>query len=247
MSQKFFKFNQFLCKHSHHGLTECNPKVPCGCGKCIGISLYILANLYECESESLSPERAFQLTEMYAKMLKMTRNPMTLEPTVMGNFSHLEQIISTLQLKYQSYEKYPFGDFFYSFDGSGFALAYLYACDSIKGLSSQYLFCTSFKDRQDAISVGRSIGGNHTGFIVWENSNFFIFDPNVGGGLFQFGIARITPYTIEGGFNIMSVKLGSSQKVRLVSIFKPRFDLETKNSCILNNALKDIHSFKEDI
>ncbi|MDC9580698.1 hypothetical protein PSI15_03780 [Xenorhabdus sp. PR6a] len=248
MTQKFFRFDQYFCRHSQHGLTQCNPQVACGCGRCIGISLYLLANLYECESESLSPEKAFELTEMYAKMLRMTRNPLTLEPTVMGNFSHLEQIISILQIKYQSYEKYPFGDFVYSFDRhhSGFALTCVYLFDSIRDLSSQSLFLKSFKDKQDAISTNRYIGPNHVGFIVWSDAKFFIFDPNVGGGLFQFSAAKLTPNLIEGNINFLHIKLNSFQRVRLVSIFIPCFDLENKNRSILNVALKDIYSFKNN-
>ncbi|MBI6550472.1 hypothetical protein [Xenorhabdus lircayensis] len=248
MNQKIFRFDQFLCRHSHHGLTECNPIIPCGCGKCIGISLYILANLYECESENLSPEKAFELTEMYVKMLKMSRDPMTLGPTAMGNFSHLEQIISTLQMKYQSYEKYPFGDFIYSFDSagdrSGFALTYVYSCFSNKSLPYNHLFLRSFNDKQDAINTNRYVGPNHVGFIVWRDSSLFIFDPNIGGGIFKFSMDKLTPFFIEGHINLLSVQLKNPQRVRLISIFKPRFDLENKNKHIINNALKDIYSFK---
>ncbi|OTA21113.1 hypothetical protein Xbed_00759 [Xenorhabdus beddingii] len=246
MNENYFEFNQLSCRRSLHGLTECNPKVPCGCGMCAGISLYILTNLYECESENLSPEKAFELTEMYTKMLKMTRNPFTLEPTEMGKFSHLEQSIRILQMRYQTYQKYPFGDFIYSLGHSGFALIEVYACDSINNLPSNSLFLKNANERQDAINNNRYIASNHMGFIVWKDNHLFIFDPNVGGKLIRFSNKdiTITPYLIEGNINLMCVESRNPQRVRLVTIFKPNFDVRHKNKDILNNALKDIHSFR---
>ncbi|REF28571.1 hypothetical protein BDD26_3503 [Xenorhabdus cabanillasii] len=63
--KEFFEFDQ-------------NYWMPRGPGRCAGISLYILTNLYECESKLLTPKKAFMIWEilvllwpMFIYMMKM--------------------------------------------------------------------------------------------------------------------------------------------------------------------------------
>ncbi|WP_340608184.1 hypothetical protein [Xenorhabdus bharatensis] len=220
--------------------------MPKGQGRCVGISLYILTNLYECGIENHSLKELFSLAKMYARMIKMARDPINYSPTVMGNFSHLEQSIATLHFKYCPFGKYPISNFIYTLDCSGFALIdfYLYIKDQ-RGPGSK-MYYSNEEERSNYKDSGKSFSVNHAGFVIWRGAEMFIFDPNTGGGLFDYGNIKITREMINSMSNMLYMNCDYDNRVEVVSLYKPIFDGVHKNTNkkILNNALKDIHLFR---
>jgi hypothetical protein len=229
----FFAFNQ----------SYWNPR---GHGRCMGISLYILTNLYECEPILLIPRRAFELSKTYARMLKMARDPINLAPTVMGNFSHLEQSITTLHMRYRKDNKIPAGNFIYNFEYSNFALACVYLYNESDNYQNKNAYYKSEEEYKNIKDTDKHISINHVIVIVWHGGELFIFDPNVGGALFNYGSMKISRSTVQIAANIMYMNLNYDARINVVSIFKPKFNCQYKNTNkkLINNALKDIHLYK---
>jgi hypothetical protein len=192
--ERSFRFDQIdFIRHSHRlSYLRCGDR----CGQCSAISLYILLNIYESENYSsvILPAKAFELAETYAKMLKATRYPMTWTPTAMGQVSNLRETISKLDKTFNRAN--PAGDCISNFNGFGSGIYYASCLTGNQPTKNAgELFFKNISDANYFSMNNRHFEMNHVGVIVWSPVSIFIFDPNIGGHLFD--INKLSPAIID--------------------------------------------------
>ncbi|WP_115827219.1 hypothetical protein [Xenorhabdus cabanillasii] len=128
---------------------------------------------------------------------------------------------------------------------SGFALAYVYLYDE-DDRNKKNIYYRNAEERQKAEATGNYIPINHAVIIVWSGGELFIFDPNVGGGLFNYDSTEMKHSTIQISINLMYSNFYCKDRVSLVSVFRPEFDskYKTTNKVLINNSLKNIYHFR---
>ncbi|PHM30161.1 hypothetical protein [Xenorhabdus innexi] len=198
-------------------------------GRCQGIIFYILANLYESEGDNITPDKAFELTEMYVKMFNLTKNRITGMPTIIENISKLGSKISQLQKNYGHLK--PIGFTLRNFSEKGYGIIYMKAFSRAENIPSTVhaggIFFHQRNEMKNYMKDHQELKPNHVGLLVWDNSKLFIFDPNTGGQLVD--KKYFTAQGIEGRLNLMYITNNRPTRVRIILIVKPDFFNE-KNS-----------------
>ncbi|PHM39406.1 hypothetical protein Xmau_02748 [Xenorhabdus mauleonii] len=175
---------------------------------------------------------------MYVKMFKMTKDKITGKSTVIEHFSRLGDKITYLQRSYGHIKPVGFAlrGFFEGDHGHEIVYSNVFsiAGDVAPIMPPGNLFFHSRSDYVDYMKNHSEFRSNHVGFIVWDHSGLFIFDPSSGGQLVD--ADNFSQEGIERCLNMMYIRQNKLRRAKILLIIKPNFSAE-KNACIFG-ALK---------
>ncbi len=161
IQKKSFRFSQYRIQNSG--------------GWCYGISAAIITHLQENINDVISPNQAYNYSEVYSKVLSASYNKVM--KTVTPGFHELRRSISSIQNELSSQFSSP-GRYVYNLKRRETCLL-LVKVDSLP-----HSYGENFQGR---FSFFGPIA-NHAGVIVLAPEEIFIFDPNCGGVLFSWSV-----------------------------------------------------------